>query len=102
MKGDHMGTGPTNPSPPELSLSNQTRFSLGGPSLSLMGRQVPEEFSEASSGLPCLIPVGSRSPCSFSQPMVAVGGPGWLRSGPVHDPTRRASELTLADHPTVL
>src|SRR3954452_7904446 len=28
MKGDHMGTGPTNPSPPELSLSNQTRFNL--------------------------------------------------------------------------
>src|SRR3954470_19614952 len=27
MKGDHMGTGPTNPSPRELPLSNQTRFS---------------------------------------------------------------------------
>src|SRR4051794_19998810 len=26
MKGDHMGTGPTNPSPRELPLSNQTRF----------------------------------------------------------------------------
>src|SRR3954451_25430489 len=26
MKGDHMGTGPTNPNPPELPLSNQTRF----------------------------------------------------------------------------
>src|SRR3954467_6221895 len=29
MKGDHMGTGPTNPSPRELPLSNQTRFNLG-------------------------------------------------------------------------
>src|SRR3954463_4217135 len=27
MKGDHMGTDPANPSPQELSLSNQTRFS---------------------------------------------------------------------------
>src|SRR5215218_1469584 len=29
MKGDHMGIGPTNPSPRELSLPNQTRFSSG-------------------------------------------------------------------------
>src|SRR3954451_13068222 len=27
MKGDHMGTDPANPSPRELPLSNQTRFS---------------------------------------------------------------------------
>src|SRR3954452_3567250 len=29
MKGDHMGTNPTNPSPQELSFSNWTWFSLG-------------------------------------------------------------------------
>src|SRR3954466_1766750 len=30
MKGDQMGTGPTNPSPRELPLSNQTRFRCYG------------------------------------------------------------------------
>src|SRR4051794_21573102 len=37
MKGDHMGTGPTNPSPRELSLSNQTRFRLEQKALKLTG-----------------------------------------------------------------
>src|SRR3954466_7009754 len=51
MKADHMGTDPVHPSPRELPLSNQTRFSLTRGRI--FGRINPLRFGSPGSGRMC-------------------------------------------------
>src|SRR3954453_5649750 len=73
MKGDHMATDPTNPSPRDLPLSNQTRLSD------------PEIFYPALADrwLTAFQRVGA-------EPWV-IHGPGPLRPGPQRTGTKSAS-----------
>src|SRR3954454_22812005 len=70
MKSDQMGTGHNNPSPRELPLSNQARFSSAVPQASMTGSaprtdcllSVPEFFALATARLTLDVPEGRTDP----------------------------------------
>src|SRR3954451_4812403 len=81
MKGDQMGTDPPNPSPRELPLSNQTRFSLAA---DLVGRDLGHARAGAMRpSCRCVVPMHialgrvSRDALTFGHTGILLTEFGW-------------------------
>src|SRR3954469_9267697 len=89
MKSDQMGTGHNNPSPRELPLSNQTRFSFQALDMPAQGRGRRNAEDEVD-------PVGATPVEDLRAARVAVGAQQDLRRRPVgaDGPEQPAQEST--------